>query len=373
MSRNNFVFLMTVVLIVVTSALFFIFDCPYLYRELSPAIPIIAAWLFICVMVTLLKTAFMDPGIIPRASCEESSFIEKSLEVPIPDPANYRPPPRTQEIYVKGQAMKLKYCFTCKIFRPPRASHCSMCDNCVERFDHHCPWVGNCVGKRNYRYFYLFLVSLSLLCVYIFACVIAHLVFSVVCFFSVWSVVGLAGFHTYLVTSNLTTNEDIKGTWAAKRGEPNVNPYSSGSSFGNCAEVVCGPIYPSLIRRREIVVPDCEAVDTYGATKSEVRTYHSPANNGLSTQPNFAAPGPNTNPHPVPYSPDSYNRRFHTEPETHTHDNHTNVQNDPSNAHESDDVRDTTSGEDCKRSLLTEQTDTLKKDCERGLLKLSSV
>ena len=57
---------------------------------------------------------------------------------------------------------KLKHCYTCQIFRPFKAAHCKVCDNCVQGFDHHCRWLGVCIGKRNYFYFYCFLVDLIL-------------------------------------------------------------------------------------------------------------------------------------------------------------------------------------------------------------------
>ncbi|KAM7029617.1 palmitoyltransferase ZDHHC18 isoform 5-T6 [Acridotheres tristis] len=204
--------------------------------------------------------------------------------------STYRPPARTMEVVINKYVVKLKYCYTCKMFRPPRTSHCSVCDNCVERFDHHCPWVGNCVGKRNYRYFYAFILSLSFLTAFIFACVITHLTLRsqrdgflatlkttpasvlelVICFFSVWSILGLSGFHTYLVASNLTTNEDIKGSWSNKRGSEFANPYSHKSILTNCCAVLCGPFHPSLIDRRGFIQPD---VGTPSSPKSEIPSF----------------------------------------------------------------------------------------------------
>ncbi|XP_068603706.1 palmitoyltransferase ZDHHC18-B [Brachionichthys hirsutus] len=282
-ARQSGVLPLTLGLIFLTSGLFFIFDCPFLVRHLTGCIPAIGGGLFVFVVVTLLQTSFSDPGILPRATPDEAADIEKQIDnTGSSSSGGYRPPPRTKEVVINQQPVKLKYCFTCKMFRPPRTSHCSLCDNCVERFDHHCPWVGNCVGKRNYRFFYAFIVSLSFLTAFIFGCVTTHLsllaqdgkglVFAlqespgsavelVICFFSVWSILGLSGFHTYLVASNLTTNEDIKGSWSGKSGEDATNPYSHKSILINCCTMLCGPMPPSLIDRRGFLPKD-EAVQT---------------------------------------------------------------------------------------------------------------
>ena len=50
------------------------------------------------------------------------------------------------------------FCPYCLVKNKFRSKHCLVCQCCVEEFDHHCFWVGNCIGKKNYTLFFIFLV-----------------------------------------------------------------------------------------------------------------------------------------------------------------------------------------------------------------------
>ncbi|GMT00484.1 hypothetical protein PENTCL1PPCAC_22658 [Pristionchus entomophagus] len=277
-AKQNGVFLLTLFLLISTLSLYFVFDAPYLWTNVSPALPIVEALLALLMFGNLFKTTFSDPGILPRAASDEIAEEERKYYERIASETidsenpnlNRSTVARTIQVNVNGVGMKLKRCQTCQLYRPPRSSHCSICNNCILNFDHHCPWVGNCIGLGNYRYFYLFLLSLCALILNTFSGSVAHLwilthslpslaealrqsptsiIVGVICFFTFFSITCLSTFHSYLVAKNLTTNEDIKGTFSSKRRPPIKNPYSMGV-ISNCFSRLCGPLSPSLIDRR---------------------------------------------------------------------------------------------------------------------------
>eukprot|EP00435_Cladocopium_sp_Y103_P075989 s50_g72.t1 len=53
-------------------------------------------------------------------------------------------------------------CVICRRVRAMRSFHCKLCGCCVQRMDHHCPWVDRCIGLENQRSFYVFLILLAL-------------------------------------------------------------------------------------------------------------------------------------------------------------------------------------------------------------------
>lgn len=111
----------------------------------------------------------------------------------------------------------------------------------------------------------------------------ASIIVCVICFFSVWSILGLAGFHTYLTSSNLTTNEDIKGSYSSKRTSANFNPYSRGNPFSNCAMILCGPLPPSMLDARGTATPAFIAAHAEsGQARASYGTASSPS--GYPTQ-----------------------------------------------------------------------------------------
>lgn len=63
------------------------------------------------------------------------------------------------DMYPPGTSVRSVTCTYCNIVQPPRAKHCHDCDKCILQFDHHCVWLGSCVGQGNHCWFWWYLCS----------------------------------------------------------------------------------------------------------------------------------------------------------------------------------------------------------------------
>nr|XP_057922418.1 zf-DHHC domain-containing protein [Doryrhamphus excisus] len=87
------------------------------------------------------KAVFSDPGVVP-----------------LPDTALDFSDLRSQSSRMSDRGCEgWTVCSRCETYRPPRAHHCRVCQRCIRRMDHHCPWINNCVGELNQKYFIQFL------------------------------------------------------------------------------------------------------------------------------------------------------------------------------------------------------------------------
>ena len=171
----------------------FIF-CPIVYFDLSSGGAIVNALMFNVILCLLMYSYCIcvrtDPGSPPRRSEDQNLQQEQEhlFNKDLPEnlsiaqgPDDRMEPPQTPVSdslieYSEDQMTMItskrngqpRQCRKChNQTKPDRTHHCSICKRCVLRMDHHCPWIKNCVGFHNHKFFILFLLYTCLLCYFI--------------------------------------------------------------------------------------------------------------------------------------------------------------------------------------------------------------
>lgn len=97
-------------------------------------------------VISYIRCIITHPGTIPDIHDDPRWAYEVA-----PDAARR---PQLQESKKSGDR---RHCKWCTKYKPDRCHHCRVCQQCILKMDHHCPWICNCVGFKNHKYFFLLL------------------------------------------------------------------------------------------------------------------------------------------------------------------------------------------------------------------------
>ena len=157
---SNFSIPLLVFIYIITYSLLLYF---FVLKYLNIGLTISILLMNVLLIYNLIKIVFSDPGILTK-----NQNFDKSLEDSITKHVFFQDDKKSLNInnkkfFIRGRAFQGKICSTCYILKAPNVSHCIKCNNCVEKYDHHCPWVGNCIGRGNQKRFIFFLFNIVFL------------------------------------------------------------------------------------------------------------------------------------------------------------------------------------------------------------------
>lgn len=128
---------------------------------------------FIIAELYLLRIAGQNPGVVATAKTDDLGDLSVELldltqdhQGHIDNESNNRLRmsadinPSVNRLSMIFEAMPIprrRYCELCQIEQPFRTKHCNQCQACIAKYDHHCFWIGGCVGELNVRKFFAML------------------------------------------------------------------------------------------------------------------------------------------------------------------------------------------------------------------------
>eukprot|EP00440_Ansanella_granifera_P043468 gb/GFBE01047118.1/.p1 GENE.gb/GFBE01047118.1/~~gb/GFBE01047118.1/.p1 ORF type:complete len:333 (+),score=64.69 gb/GFBE01047118.1/:1-999(+) len=124
---------------------------------------VVSQTLLVLMSICFVCAVFTDPGSVP----DTAEWYQEERKSWGSNRYNRASPQVTLLCNEVKQDGGRRFCQKCSKYKPDRCHHCRVCNSCILRMDHHCPWIANCVGFRNHKYFFLLVLYAAANCWFI--------------------------------------------------------------------------------------------------------------------------------------------------------------------------------------------------------------